>query len=266
MQLINRNSITVSLINGLYFITIFLLALIFASLGLARRLNTYDATKPAQELIIKKNQIDITNVVSAQVAEVLVEEGQAVREGDLIIRLEDPVTAAKIKSLEAVSRENISARTEAEVLKAQKVYYNIFAPEDGIVYKVDTAKGAYLGYPVKLVTIFSDSSVTLTGLFYPNEYSELLKAGNLDVYNSRLEQVFEVSFKGVSQVINIPGNSTQYELSFKFIEKSDAAAFLQGERVIVQSRSRDANGIRPEDLIKRFWNSFILGSAITPKN
>lgn len=252
------NSLITTVINSMYFLVIFLVALAFATLSLARRLNSYDANHPDQTLIINKDSITLSNVVSGQIEKILVREGQSVKKGELLIMLQDTVSDAKIASLESVASENISARTEAQVLRAQEGYYEIRAPEDGVVYAIHTVEGTYLSTPTKLIDIFADKDVKLVGYFNPTQYTEILRQPKLDVYNNRLEQIFEINFTAVSQVIQ-EGDQSEYELLFSFNQPDDAVSFVQGEKVTIVAKSRDDQSSRPEEMIKRFWNSFILG-------
>lgn len=252
------NAVVTALLNGFYFLVVFVVALAFTTLSLARRLNSYDANHPDQTLVTTKDSIALSNVVAGQIDKILVKEGQSVKKGELLLTLTDEVSDAKIASLESVARDNISARTEAQVLRAQAGYFEITAPENGVIYSINSVEGTYLSNPTKLIEIFADNDVKLVGHFTPTQYTEILKQPKLDVYNNRLEQIFEVNFTAVSQVIE-ENDQSKYELLFTFSNPEDAASFVQGEKVTIVARSRDDQNLRPEEMIKKFWNSFILG-------
>jgi len=247
------------ILNIIYFILVFAVALFFTTLGLARRLNSYDANRQDLFLKVEKKEVDISNSISAQVKEIFVEEGQGVKKGDTLLTLEDGVSAAKIKTLDRVAVDNVSARTESAVLKAQTGYYTIKSPDTGVIYAISVTNGTYLTNSAPVMRLFSDTEVKLTGLFSTAEYLELSKQKKLDVYSSRLEQIFEVEFFGISKVVEGSDKQAKYELFFNFVRPEDAATFIQGEQLSVVAKSRDPITNRPEEVIKRFWNSFILG-------
>src|SRR5258708_1331713 len=86
-----------------------------------------------------------------------------------------------------------------------------------------------------------------------------LHTKNLDVYSSRHEQIFSVQLDGVSRVINLDHQESQYELNFHFINLDDAANFIQGENLDVVSKTHNDEALRPSMIVAAFWNSFLTG-------
>jgi hypothetical protein len=248
------------LMNAAYFLAVFAIAFAISTLALARRLNSYQANNTPFALTVKKEEVTISNTISGQVKKIYVQPGQHVKKSDLLIQLTDQATQAKIDALEKISATNLSARTEAEVLKTLVPQYEVRAPRDGIIYKVQAVEDMYLQSNSDVLTMFSDDNVKLIGEVSPEQYLDLLKQKKLDVFSSRREQVFGVKLEAVSKVN--PATQYQastYELYFQFVDPEDAASFIQGESVDVVAKTRDDADFKPGNLIMKFWNSLISG-------
>lgn len=255
-----QNTFIAFILNSGYFLIIFLIALAISTLALARRLNSYQSSNTPFVLQIQKDEVELTNTVAGRVKEVFVKPGQHFKKGDLLIQLADEATEAKIETLERLARENVSARTELEVLKTLTPQYEVRAPQDGIVYKVHVVEDTYLQNNSNMITMFSDDDVKLIGLVSPEQYAEILKQKRLDVFSSRREQIFGVKLEAVSRVIPATQHqASEYELYFQFVNPEDAASFIQGESVNVVAKTRDDQQFKPGNLIVTFWNSLIAG-------
>jgi multidrug resistance efflux pump len=255
-----RQRITAFLMNLVYFMLVFGIALAISTLALARRLNSYQATNTPFVLQLRKEEVELVNTVSGQVNKIMIEPGQHVKKGDLLVQLTDDATEAKISTLEKLADENVSARTEAEVLKTLAPQYEIRAPRDGIIYKVYAVEDTYIQNNTPLLVMFSDENVKLVTEVSPDQYTELLKQKKLDVFSSRREQVFSVKLEAVSRVIPATEHQpSKYELYFQFVNPEDAASFIQGENVDVVAKTRDEEALKPTNLITTFWNSLVMG-------
>jgi len=246
--------------NALYFVVIFAIALAISTLALARRLNSYQATNTPFVLQLQKEEIQLTTTVAGQAKKILVVPGQHVKKGDLLIQLTDQATTVKIATLDKVSKDNISAKTEAEVLKTLAPQFEIRAPKDGIVYKINVVEDAYVQSNTPVINMFSDDNVKLIGLVTQDQYIELIKQKRLDVFSIRREQIFSVKLDAVSRVI--PATQSQaslYELYFQFVDPDDGASFIQGESVDVIAKSRDDATMKPSNIVTTFWNSLVTG-------
>lgn len=248
-------------LNSIYFIIVFVAALAISTLALTRRLNSYESTRSPLLLRVDKEEITMSNSVVGRVSKVYVKAGQHVKKGELLVELYDEAAQAKITTLEQFAKDNLSARTEASALKAQNSQFEVRSPRDAIVYKVDAVEGtSYLPLNSTLVTLFADTNIHLTGDVTIEQYADIQKQKKLDVYSSRLEQIFSVEYEGISKVLPPTGQeSTKYELVFHFADSNEGNAFIQGENLEVVARTRDDSALRPSYLIAKFWNSFIIG-------
>ena len=249
------------LLNGGYFLVVFTVALAISTLALARRLNSYQANETPFSLQVQKEEVVLKNTVAGQVKTINVKTGEHVKKGDILVQLTDQGTNAKIEILERIGANNVSALTEAEVLKSLVPQLEIRAPRDGIIYKVQVVEDMYVQHNSELIVLFSDDNVRLIGMVPPEQYLDLLKQKKLDVFSSRREQVFGVKLEAVSRVI--PATQYQpsvYELYFQFVNVKDAASFIQGESVDVVAKTREDVGFKPGKRIQAFWNSLVLGN------
>lgn len=245
-------------INALYLFVVFAIALLIATQALVRRVNTYEVTKQPLLFSVSKEKIEISNSVTGRVDQVAVNIGQHVTKGDLLVRLSDDSRAQKLNSLSEVSEENLSAKTEFELLKARASEYEIKAPRDGVVYQIHAAEGSFLNSSSPVLTLFADSNVKLVGNITPAQYAEIQKNKDLDVYANRFEQIYKVSFQGVGRVL--PGTQyeeSKYEVQFRFANADDGAAFIEGESLEVVSHAEDEQALRPSTRIANFWNKIL---------
>lgn len=248
------------LMNGGYFLIVFAIALAISTLALARRLNSYQTNDTPFALQVHKEEVVLTNTVAGQIKTINVKTGEHVQKGDLLVQLTDQGTQAKIEALERIGTSNVSAQTEAEVLKTLAPQFEVRAPRDGIIYKVQVVEDMYVQNNSDLIVMFSDDNVRLIGEVSPEQYLDLLKQKKLDVFSSRREQIFGVRLEAVSRVI--PATQYQasvYELYFQFVNPEDAASFIQGESVDVVAKTREDVGFNPGNMVKTFWNSLVFG-------
>ncbi len=254
------NSVWSSLLNLLYFGTVVIAAFSVASLALARQVNTYQATKQPILFTVDKEDIVIATAVTGRVEEVLVHSGQHVKKDELLVRISDQSLVAKLDTLESVADENLSARTEANLLKSQQSLYEITAPRDGVIYKVHAGEGAYLNTNTEIVTLFADSNVKLVGLVYADQYAKIQKTKTVDLYSPRFQQIYNVSLEGVGRVIPATQyEGGRYELQFHFSDENEGAAFIEGESMEVLNTVQSDTAIRPAERLTQFWNMFIIG-------
>ncbi len=247
------------LLNGLYFFIVFVFALAFSTLALVRKVNSYDSTRGPLILHVDKEDIDISNYAPGKVESINVKTGQHIEKGQLILQMSDDATEAKISTLEKVSKENVSARTEVLLLKAQSSQYDIRAPRDGIVYRIDAVEGSYLNPNSSIAKLFADGDIKLTAIVDTRQYTDIQKIKIFEVYSPRLEQTYSVIVEGIGRVIGpgISNKSSLYEVHFKFVNPEDGISFIEGEDLEVIAKNND---LSPANMLKKFWNSFILGS------
>ncbi|TXH00996.1 MAG: HlyD family secretion protein [Candidatus Moraniibacteriota bacterium] len=246
--------------NLLYFTVVFIVAVLIATQGISRKVNTYKATEQPIFFSVEKERISIANSVTGRVDLVMVATGDHVNKGDLLVKLVDDSLSQKILSLTELAEENISARTELELLKARASEYEIRAPRDGVVYQLHTAEGSYLTMNAPVLTLFADNNVKLVGELDQEQYVDIQKAKDIEVFSSRFEQVYKISFEGVGRVKSgIAPDDAKYEVRFKFFDADEGAAFIDGEALEVVSTTSADHGLRPSERVAKIWNSLILG-------
>lgn len=247
-------------INSVYFTIVFVVAFGIATQALARKVNTYAATQKPLFFSVEKERVVISNSVTGRVDTVAVNTGQHVKKGDLLVRLVDDSLGARMSSLESLSEENLSAKTELASLQARATDYEIVAPRDGVVYQIQTAEGSYLTMNSPVVILFADSNVKIVGTINQAQYTEIQKNKDLDVYSPRFEQVYKISFEGVGRVQSTADASQSgYEVKFRFTDINEGAAFIDGEGLEVIAKSNDGEAMRPSGRVAKLWNSLILG-------
>ncbi len=247
-------------LNGFYFSLVFIAAVTIATQALARRVNSYEATKQPLFFSVEKERVIISNSVTGRVDIVAVTTGQHVKKGDLLVRLADDSLAQKLASLESFAEENLSAETELELLRAKASEYEIRATRDGVVYQIQAAEGSYLTMNSPLLILFADNNVKVTGMISQLQYAEMQKNKDLDVFSPRFEQVYSISFEGVGRVQPATNyEESKYEVKFRFSNPNEGAAFIDGESLEVVSREIEREAVRPSTRITSLWNALILG-------
>lgn len=247
-------------LNGLYFSIVLVVAIGIATQALARRVNTYEATKQPLFFSVEKERVIISNSVTGRVDTVAVTTGQHVHKGDLLVRLADDSLDQRLSSLELLAEENLSAKTELELLKAKASEYEIRATRDGVVYQIQAAEGSYLTMNSPLLILFADSNVKVTGMVNQPQYAEIQKNKDVDVFSPRFEQVYRISFEGVGRVQPATNfEESKYEIKFRFTNIDEGAAFIDGEGLEVVAKDTRDDAIRPSVRIANLWNSLILG-------
>lgn len=255
---INLNSLISNFINFIYLVVIFLVALSISLIALARKINVFENEDKGLIFKVERETISLTSATEGEIAEVFVKEGQMVKKGDLLMKMIDETNAAKIASLESVADENISAKTEAMVLRAKSAQYEVRAYDDGVIYKIHSVAGSYVPVNTLLLTLFSNKNIRLITNVSPDTYKQLQKQSKLNVYSDRHEQVFTINFQGLSRIIPAADEkNVQYELYYTFDNIDDAMSFIQGENLVVTSQSVGNDSMRLGQIIQRFINGLL---------
>ncbi len=247
-------------INATYFLVVFLAAFSLATLALARKINSYEFSRERLVFNVTKEEMEVSNPVSGRIEKIFVQNGQHVAKGELLIKMSDQELKAKIQSLEQVADSNLSARTEASLLKTQTPFLEIRAPSDGVIYKIQVGEGATLNQNSPLITMFADANVKLFGYVKAQQYDEIQKNKEVEVYSPRFEQSYGVVFEGVGRVISATQyDVSKYEVEFHFRDPNEGPAFIQGEGLEVLKITKQIEVKRPAEVVAKFWNSFIIG-------
>ena len=247
-------------LNGTYFVAVFVVVVAISTQALARKVNTYAANQKPLVFSVEKERMFISNSVPGRVDIVAVNTGQHVKKGDLLIRLVDDSMAMRVASLQSLAEENLSAKTELALLQARSSDYEIVAPRDGVVYQIQAAEGSYLVMNSPVLVLFADSNVKISGTINQDQYAEIQKNKDIDVYSSRFEQVYKISFEGVGRVQPTSNSGESgYEVKFRFSDSNEGAAFIDGEGLEVIAKNNDDEAMRPSSRVTKLWNSMILG-------
>lgn len=257
------------IVNAIYFVVVFVFAVGIATQALARKVNMFQTITSPVFFYVDKQDITIPTIVAGSVEEVLSTPGQHVNKGDLIMRINSEAFERKIALLEKVAINNLSARTELSILKEKRNSYNIYAPQDGVIYQLHTSEGSYLQSGENVFTLFADRDARLVSYVTPAQYNEIQRNSDVNVYSKRLEQMFHVKLDGIGRVTNDPiaiqtntSNVAQvrkYELIFHFMNSEDGAVFIEQESLQLINPVEDDAIKRPMERIAHLWNALILG-------
>ncbi len=254
--------------NSAVFAIVFLAAFGIAAQALVHKINTYNLTNKVFFLSVDKEDVMVSSTIAGRVTEILVEPGAHVSEGELLVRLVDESLTPKVEALEDVAFENLSARTELELIRARASEYEIRAPRDGVVYQVAVTKGSYVQGGTPVATLFADQGVTLVGEIKPQQYALIEKNRGMSVFSPRLGQVYTVYFHGIGRVLEkevfSDGQITQkeeyYEVKFTLQNENEGSAFIEGERFEVVPEQQKKDRLKPAFQLARIWNGLVLGT------
>lgn len=266
---ISLSDIKKYLVNSLYIIVVFMVVFFVATQALVRKINTYTLSENLLFLTVDKPDVNISNTIAGKVAEVLVKSGDHVHEGDVLIRLSDESIDTRIAVLRDLARENLSANTELQLLRARLDEYEVKAPRDGIIYEIFVTKGSFIQGGNTVVTLFADDEIRLIGSIRPDQYPLIEKNRGITVFSPRLGQAYTVLFQGVGKVkeeapfITAEGTEVvqeeKYEISFVLKDEEQGTAFIEGERLEVIPANREEERVKPLNRLVSIWNSLILG-------
>lgn len=256
-----------NVINSIYLVAIFVFALLVSTQALARKVNTYQTMTNPILFYVDKHDISVASGVSGRVNEVLVSLGSHVNKGDLLVKIDREAFDGKMKALEEVAANNLSARTELDVLRKQSESFNIYATQDGVIYKINATEGSYVQPGAEVVVLFADKDAHLLSNVTPAQYGELQARNKISIYSARLKQSFSVKLSGIGKVTDdyefLDSKTTKkvrkYELIFDFEDADTGAVFIEQESLQLMN-DVDRGGIkRPTARVANLWNALILG-------
>lgn len=263
-------------VNGLIVVLVFGFAFFVATQALMHKINNYELNKSLLFLTVKKEQVQVSTTVSGRVEELLVRPGDHVDEGQVVARLRDEGREFKIEALRDVASENLSARTELELLLSQTDEYSVRAPRAGVVERLAVTKGTTVIGGGTIITLFADDNIQLVGNIRPDQYNLIDKHRSVTIFSQRLGQAFTASFQGITEVRDdllpdgtiapqVAGTPTtpqieMYEVLFALNEQEESNSFIQGERIEILSENVKIEQLKPIYRLARIWNSLILGT------
>mgnify|MGYP000848334927 CR=1 FL=1 len=247
-----------TILNTIYLVVVFIAVFAVAGLSLARKTNSLRLNANQFSLTINKDELIVSNAVAGTVEEVMVNSGQSIKEGDVLVRLRDELLESRLSTLSQFSSENLSAQTEAEVLKNNVKLLEIRAPRDGVVDSINVSVGSNLAQNSKVAVIFADKDVKLKTVLPAHRLSEIEHAKSFEALSTRLGLTYTVRYIGISKVDGVnPGGELNYELLFGFVDEGEGSAFLNGEILDVKW-VENTTAKRPADTLTDFWNKLII--------
>ncbi len=260
------------LINTIYFTAVFVFATLIATQSLARKVNTFQTINSPVFFYVNKEKVVVPTVVAGTVKEIMVTPGQHVSEGDLVVRIDNKMFERKIILLEQNAQNNLSAKTELDILRERRDSYNIYAPKDGVVYQMHTSEGSYLQSGEGAFTLFADDNAHLISYVTPVQYGEIQKNGEVSIYSKRLQQAFKVRLNGIGRVtkdpiamqsnVNNAAQARKYELIFHFENSEDGAVFIEQESLQLMNAIENEAIKRPMEKVADLWNALIIGGKL----
>lgn len=275
MAKLQTPSIKSFLTNSAYLVVVFVFAFAIATQALMHKINNYELNKSLLFLTVKKERVDVSTSVPGRIEEIMVRPGMHVKTGEIVARLKDESRNFKIAALRDVADQNLSARTELELLLAQEEEYDIRAPRDGVVDHVFSSKGTSAIEGAVILSLYADEDMQLVGNIRPEQYNLIDKHRGISVFNPRLGQAFTASFQGITgvrddllpdgtkapaQTADSQAKNELYEIRFALNEKEEGASFIEGEKLEIISENIDIEQQKPLYRLARLWNSLILGT------
>ena len=252
------NKIKNSIFNICYFLLIIVITGIIASLSITRRFNSYASNELSLSFFVVKPEFSISNSLAGKIEKIHVKNGDSVKKGDILISLSDKGAEAKLNALEEVANENISAKTEAEVIKSQQNQYQILSPTDGTVYQIKTHVGEFVNVHSTLLVLFSNENISLIGYVPETRYSRILQDHSLFVYSSRFNQVFNIELDETQKVVqSLEKRDNLYEVQFIFSDPRDGESFIQGETLELVGKNTQVEYLNATERIAFFWNNLL---------
>ncbi len=242
-----------TLINILYFIVIFAFTFLVAGVSLARKLSFDNLVNRQLILTVQKEKITLSNTAAGTVNEVLVRPGDRVKEGQVVVKLSDSLYKARLRTLENLGSDNLSAQTEAALLRLDSSSFNIVASKDGIVQEVNVSDGSYIQTSTSVMTIYTNENAVAFATVGSEQLSTIQKIQKVDGLNQRLGLSFTLNYKGVEKVQEQTNQGVLYKVLFNFENPTDAEAFLDNETVEVVSFKKEI-AVKPAELFANVWN------------
>lgn len=248
--------IKTNLTNAFIFSIVFLVSLSIATLAIARRTNEYRSTSREYTFSVEKDEVKIVNPVGGRIERMLVSPGQIVTKGETIAELRDEQFESRLNTLTQFADENLSARTEAELLRNSRNLFKVTAPRDGIINTVDVSVGTLLTPNQTLATLYANTDVKLIANVTGVKLTEVQKVKSLEAISPRIGVSYEIEYAGIRKVSAVDTTGTTYEVIFRFKNADDGSGLLNGEQLEVLSLANDVK--RPSEIVADIWNSLIV--------
>jgi membrane fusion protein (multidrug efflux system) len=181
--------------------------------------------------LIANEDVQLRSEISGKIVEMRLQEGQQVKAGDLLIKINDSELQAQLKQVQfrlnlaevrekrqrtllergGISQEQYDAtlnelnvlRSEMDLIRAQIDKTEIKAPFDGVVGLRYVSTGSYITPSTQIATIQSINPIKVE-FSIPERYAGIVKVGNKVVFNVQgQEKDFEAEIYAIEPRINI---------------------------------------------------------------
>ncbi len=226
----------------------------------------------------------ITADRSEKITEIHFEDGQEVKQGDLLVTLDKSQEEAELRSAQAMTTETQTsynrakklsgnsalpkatlqgrlaelkqAQASADAIKAGLQSYQIVAPFDGILGLREMSVGT-LVQPGDMITTIDDLSQIKVDFSVPSVYLESLKAG-LSI-TGYVEAFGDRAFKGEVKTVNTQIDPVTRTVKVRAVIPNEDGALKPGllMNIVVYKNPRQAILIPEEALVKRADKNFV---------
>lgn len=244
-------------INVLFILTVVIVAVIISTMALSKKIER-DREQYSNNLkgTIIKQEVPILASSRGIVKKIHVRVGQEVKKNDLLVELDNPVLAGKIKALEQYP-DNLSAKTEARVAQEEMKGLRLYAPANGVVTELVVAEGSPVDALGEIMTMYSNEDILVLADLSEDQYSIIQQLGETNAYSTRLNQNFTIQPDILQPEQKLDKyNEKKIGLYFKFKDKEEAQSLLHNEDVELNINGPSSEVIKPIDYIVGFWRSF----------
>lgn len=244
-------------INVLFITTVVVVAVIISTVALTKKIEK-DREQYSNDLkgTIIKQEVPILASSRGVVKKIHVRVGQEVKKNDLLVEMENPVLAGKIKALEEY-KDNLSAQTEARVAQEEMKGLKLYAPTNGVVTELTVAEGSPVDALGKIITMYSNDNILVLADLNDDQYSIIQQSGETNAYSKRLNQNFTIQPDILQPDQKLDKyNEKKIGLYFRFKDKQESQSLLHNEDVELNINGPSTEVQKPIDYIVNFWKSF----------
>lgn len=249
------------ILNTLFFTVVVVIAFTIATVAITKKVNEArlqysDGLKGT----VVKQVVPVLAFSRGIVKAIHVKVGQEIRKDDLLIELENPVLAGKIKALENYP-DNISAKTESTVAQEEIKGLKIYSPANGVVTDILVTEGSPVEDLAKLINVYSNENIMLVANLTDDQYLAIQQLHEARAYSRRLNQHFIVQPDILKpDVKGVETGEKKIGLFFTFKDKQEATSLLNNEDLDMLLVQNDSKITKPVDYIVNFWNTLLLPS------
>ncbi|ACM61676.1 RND family efflux transporter MFP subunit [Caldicellulosiruptor bescii] len=110
-------------------------------------------------IVQSSNTRNVISKVNGAIEKIFVKNGQYVKKGDLIAKIDDSQAVFKI---EALKRQLLDLELQRENFQRQLQNFTLKSPQDGFVQNLTTSEGMFVSQEMQVMTIVDDSKMKLS--------------------------------------------------------------------------------------------------------